>query len=159
MNLFHVEMIPKSNNDRSQGDKVHHGLRWEYKLPSQQETSVVLYIRKGSLLIAQRSIDDSAVNNDIEWKEISQYETCIFKRSEATIDSFFSIQLQTDSPCDFMLFTALPLKESIAASGTMVMNTNEEVQQAYLDYEQGKFGCLPWPHTLSDEQWTKHISQ
>jgi redox-sensitive bicupin YhaK (pirin superfamily) len=34
------------------------------------------------------------------------------------------------------------LKEPIAAHGPFVMNTREEIMQAFQDYELGKFGVL-----------------
>ena len=161
MNLFHIEMIPRPDTSGKEIDRVHYEVEWEYELPSSKEISVVLYVREGSLLVAQSLINESSGNGftkpQLKWQEISQYETCIFKRNNDNISSFHSVRLKSGSSCDFMFFTAVPLRENIAASGTMVMNTNEEVKQAYLDYEQGKFGCLPWPHTLSDEEWKKHI--
>jgi quercetin 2,3-dioxygenase len=35
---------------------------------------------------------------------------------------------------------ALPLKEPVVAQGPFVMNTEQEIRQAYLDYQSGKFG-------------------
>jgi redox-sensitive bicupin YhaK (pirin superfamily) len=39
-----------------------------------------------------------------------------------------------------LLGHALPFNESIVAYGPFVMNTEEEIQQAYEDYQQGLFG-------------------
>jgi redox-sensitive bicupin YhaK (pirin superfamily) len=48
------------------------------------------------------------------------------------------IEAQTDS---ILLFGhAKPFNEPVVAQGPFVMNTEEEIQQAYQDYRQGKFG-------------------
>jgi len=39
----------------------------------------------------------------------------------------------------FLLVAAKPLKEPIARGGPFVMNTREEIQQAFADYEAGRF--------------------
>jgi len=35
---------------------------------------------------------------------------------------------------------AMPLNEPVVAQGPFVMNTEEEIRQAYDDYRNGKFG-------------------
>ena len=35
---------------------------------------------------------------------------------------------------------ALPFNEPIVAQGSFVMNTENEIEQAYQDYREGKFG-------------------
>jgi quercetin 2,3-dioxygenase len=41
-----------------------------------------------------------------------------------------------------LLMSAKPLMEPIAASGPFVMNTEDEIYQAYTDFKMGKFGYL-----------------
>jgi len=43
-----------------------------------------------------------------------------------------------------LLGQARPLNEPMVAQGPFVMNTEAEIEQAYLDYQQGKFGT--WNH-------------
>lgn len=43
------------------------------------------------------------------------------------------------SPFRFLLIAALPLKEPIARHGPFVMNTKQEIMQAFMDYQSGKF--------------------
>lgn len=43
-----------------------------------------------------------------------------------------------NSACRFLLIAGKPLKEPIARHGPFVMNTREEIMQAFLDYQSGK---------------------
>ena len=47
-----------------------------------------------------------------------------------------------EKPAILLVLTAEPLMESMVHYGPFVMNTQEELQQAYKDYHQGKFGFL-----------------
>lgn len=51
-----------------------------------------------------------------------------------------AIKLNTDeNDVRFLLIAGKPLGEPVARGGPFVMNTNEEVQQAFTDYRQGRF--------------------
>jgi len=44
-----------------------------------------------------------------------------------------------DTPVRLLLIAGKPLNEPVARGGPFVMNTREEIQQAFRDYEQGRF--------------------
>jgi len=51
-----------------------------------------------------------------------------------------TIELKADEDdVQFLLIAGKPLGEPVARGGPFVMNTNEEVQQAFVDYRQGRF--------------------
>ena len=41
----------------------------------------------------------------------------------------------------------------MVASGTMVMNSQAQVNEALRDYQAGTFG-EPWDHKLDDDEWS-----
>lgn len=51
-----------------------------------------------------------------------------------------AIEIQTaDEPCRFLLIAGQPLGEPIAWGGPIVMTTQEELDQAFVDYQNGTF--------------------
>ncbi len=52
----------------------------------------------------------------------------------------FEIKTEIDS--EFLVLNGKPLNEPIAAHGPFVMNTRQELMDAFLDFEAGKFGEL-----------------
>ena len=53
---------------------------------------------------------------------------------------------------DVLVLAGQPIGAPVIASGTMVMNSQSQVNQALQDYQRGDFG-VPWGHELSDEEW------
>jgi len=53
-----------------------------------------------------------------------------------------TLAVSAATPASFMVLAGQPLREPIAHHGPFVMNTPEEIQQALLDYQQGRMGHL-----------------
>lgn len=113
------------------------GSTWRYTVPASFET-VILYMRQGSC-----TIDNT---------DIPVHHTAYLERIGD------SLVVSSSHGADFLLLTGQPLREPVAAQGSMVMNTNDEINQAYRDYQRGLMG-MPWSHEMSDEEWKTHISQ
>ena len=51
----------------------------------------------------------------------------------------FSVPEDADEGAELLLLAGQPLDEPIARYGPFVMNTEEEIQQAFMDYQSGNF--------------------
>ena len=51
-----------------------------------------------------------------------------------------SLAVEALSDARFLLVTGLPVREGVVAYGPFVMNTTDEIRQAYADYNAGRFG-------------------
>lgn len=94
------------------------GAEITYNIPV--ERNIFCYIVKGRLLVNETAVEEHQLiefENDAELVKITAFEdsTLIFGH-------------------------AVPFKEPMVAYGPFVMNTEEEIQQAYQDYNDGKFG-------------------
>ena len=91
-------------------------------LTAQERYWTLLYILEGA----------PSVNG----KAITGQQLIVFSKDNTDI----SLSAHTDTKLLFL--SAEPIDEPVAAKGNIVMNTQEEVQQAERDYANGKFGTL-----------------
>ncbi|AVH13051.1 pirin family protein [Acinetobacter indicus] len=87
--------------------------------------NVLLVVLKGELLVnGTQQVQDSSI--------------VMFAR-----DAEPTIQLQAQQETQFLILTGEPLNEPIQGYGPFVMNSKQEIIQAFEDFHSGKFGQIP----------------
>jgi redox-sensitive bicupin YhaK (pirin superfamily) len=124
------------------------GASWTFDVPKSHQT-LFIYVRQGSLSALNSTSQDFTTT-----ATIPAHSTAYFT---STGDSL-TVTATASSGADFMVLSGAPIPEPCVASGSMVMTSHREIEQAYSDYQMGQFG-VPWDHTLSDEQWQRHVQQ
>lgn len=131
VNVFHVELQPHST--------------WTHSFLTTTDISVdfhetvLVYVRKGTIQITNKEIPTHALVT------LSKEEDIVTLTSGK-------------EGADILFLSGKDLKEPIEQQGSMVMNTPQEIQKAYFDYQSGKMG-IPWDQTLTDDEWKQHIQK
>lgn len=83
--------------------------------------------------------------------------------SAAVVKSDVDVELEAGPDgCELLMLQGRPIGEPIAQHGPFVMNSREELQQAFADYQRTRFGGWPWPaddpvHGREAGRFAKHI--
>jgi redox-sensitive bicupin YhaK (pirin superfamily) len=82
---------------------------------------------------------------------------------EVEADMDITIETQSDN-VSILLLQGKPISEPVMQYGPFVMNTKEEINQAFEDYHKTQFGGWPWPkydqvHDRSKGRFAKHSDE
>jgi len=72
-----------------------------------------------------------------------------------------AIEISAQAETEILVLQGRPIGEPVAQHGPFVMNTRQEIQQAFADYQRTKFGGWPWPkddpvHPRDEGRFAKH---
>ncbi|WP_027964926.1 pirin family protein [Halalkalibacillus halophilus] len=62
-------------------------------------------------------------------------------QEEAADESMSKIKLKANHRSKFVIYTGKPMREEVVARGPFITNTMEEMEQAFRDFQNGKFGA------------------
>jgi redox-sensitive bicupin YhaK (pirin superfamily) len=119
------------------------GARWVLPKAKHPEAIRTLYFFAGSSL----KVDDRSLNT----------------HSVAVVRCDIEVELEAGPDgCELLMLQGRPIGEPIAQHGPFVMNSREEIQQAFVDYQRTRFGGWPWPsddpvHGREAGRFAKHI--
>lgn len=108
---------------------IHMEPKAKWKLPkASAEVNRTIYFYKGS----QLKINDTILDN---------YHS-------ADVDAAADIYLENGAEKGYVLILqGKPINEPVVQYGPFVMNSKQEIQQAFDDYQKTQFGGWPWPKT------------
>jgi hypothetical protein len=105
--------------------KVEPGAEWTLPRAPEGVGRVLYFFRGGSMKIADREVK-------------------VGSAAQLQPDAVVKL-VNGDQASELLLLQGRPIGEPIAQQGPFVMNTPAEIRQAYLDYQQTRFGGWPFP--------------
>ena len=97
--------------------------------PANSDHNCMAYIIKGHGLFGEEKETQSAA---------SEEQLALYARNGDEV----CLSSGKDSPTDLLLLSGRPFNEEIARYGPFVMNTREEIFEAFQDFLQGKMGMI-----------------
>ena len=119
---------------------VSSGARLE--IPWRPEYNALAYVLSGNGSVGQ------------ERKPIQLGQAAVFGKGDSIVLSADEEQDSKSPELEILLLGGQPIREPMAWYGPFVMNTQDELQQAFADYQAGKLGVIPpdvIPHTAGED--------
>ena len=76
-------------------------------------------------------------------RPISTGQLAVFGDGNAITMAASRVQEDRSPNLDLLLLGGLPIREPVAWAGPFVMNTRDEIMQAFVDYQAGRLGTIP----------------
>ena len=96
--------------------------------PVPREQNSLIYAFAGSALIGDES------------REVREGQAALLGEGD---EVRIAVAADASGPTELLLLAGQPLNEPVARYGPFVMNTREQIEQAFIDYQSGRFGVIP----------------
>jgi len=111
----------------------------------------LIELEPGSSFVIPPSKIGSDANRALYFVEGASVDVCgkpLTAKSTIMLDASKEAGLKNTAnagKAEFLLLQGRPIKEPVVQHGPFVMNTQAEIQQAFMDYRKTEFGGWPWP--------------
>ncbi|HEX7113893.1 MAG TPA: pirin family protein [Steroidobacter sp.] len=92
------------------------------------EQNALLYVFRGTASIGS------------DRREVREGQAALLESGDSVP---ISVAAGSPASAEILLLSGKPLREPVARYGPFVMNTREEIEQAFRDYQSGRFGMIP----------------
>ena len=92
------------------------------------DEAAFIYVYEGSVVINSGELSKETI--------VSQGELGVLSQSGK------QLSVSADTGCKFIVVSGKPIEEPVVQYGPFVMNTQQEIIQAFKDYEQGRMGKI-----------------
>ncbi|WP_434668378.1 pirin family protein [Paraburkholderia sp. A3BS-1L] len=115
---------------------------WDVRLKAGHSTRFTLPAERTLALVVLRG---SVIVNGDE-RPVNEAQVVLLGRDGT------DVQLEAESDTMILLLSGTPIEEPVAAYGPFVMNSTDEIQQAVLDFNSGRFGQMSTTHHAPPSQ-------
>eukprot|EP00904_Undaria_pinnatifida_P007578 jgi/Undpi1/3950/HiC_scaffold_16.g07318.m1 len=137
LSMLHVMMKPGAES-------------WAHQVPWGHQC--LIYVRRGELTLVPTEEGYYEGEEDRGPQTVTVGDAVFL----APDGDFARFENRGEEELDFMLIEAEPTGEQVSARGTMVMNTENQLDDAQADYSRGFFGRT-WDHRLTDDEWRESV--
>ena len=114
---------------------------WAHTPPSTHSTTII-YVRTGSIMIGNICVP---------------VHCTAYLSPSSPEDTKDTIRIKSrEKHTDFLVLAGQPLNQKVTARGSMVVETPDELEQAFVEYEKGDMG-VPWSESCTDDEWRRHL--
>lgn len=114
----------------------------ELRLPWRKDYNALVYVANGYGYVGE------------ERRPVQMGQTTVFGEGDTIVVRAADVQESRSPALDLFILGGQAIKEPLAWMGPFVMNTKQEVMQAFEDFQKGKLGTIPAEHKSTNVHGT-----
>ena len=129
---------PNNGNGENQRTNFDVSKSTIYRLGHTDTLGFHYYIQRGDTWFMQKRLC-KGLNRTVIWQSVHAGHLA----HTNVVDGPTRLNVTAKEPMRFLLWTGRPLRQPVVAHGPFVMDTEEQIAEAFADYRAGLFGSIP----------------